>query len=424
MLYDNALLARLYARAHQVTGSSRFEAAARSTLEYMATDLALADGGFASSEDADSEGEEGRFYVFGHDEVAAAAGDDAPIAMRALGVTVEGNFEGRNIVHEPVTADEVAAEFGVDTDDVVAIVDATLDRLRDRRSRRVRPGLDDKAICAWNGLAVRAFAEAGTALAEPAYLDRARATARFIESELRRDDGRLLRSARAGRATIPAFCDDYAAVAVGLFSLYQATGEDEWYGRAAELTADMVDLFWDPDHGGFFATGADSEELISRPKNLFDSPTPSDNSMAAEALQHMAAFSGDDRWIRHLRSVLKLGMTLAGRHPESVGHLLSVALVDLAPPAEVAIVGPDRHPLTDVVRRGYRPEVFLAEAADDGTMVPLLHSRPPIEGRATAYACRGWVCDAPTTDPDALEQSLPDPVRIPTENQEPRTKTT
>jgi uncharacterized protein len=411
MLYDNALLARLYARAHQVTGSSRFEAAARSTLEYMATDLALADGGFASSEDADSEGEEGRFYVFGYDEVAAAAGDAAPIAARALGVTVEGNFEGRNIVHEPVTTDEVAAEFGVGPAEVDTIVGATLDRLSDLRSRRVRPGLDDKAICAWNGLAVRAFAEAGTVLGEPAYLDRARAAARFIWSELRRADGRLLRSARAGRAGIPAFCDDYAAVSVGLFSLYQATGEDEWYGLAAELASDMVDLFWDADNGGFFATGSDAEALIARPKNLFDNPTPSDNSLAAETLQHMAAFSGEGRWIGLLETVLRLGMTVGGRHPESVGHLLSVALVSLAPPVEVAVVGPDRASLTAVVRGAFRPEVFLAEA-DDTATVPLLHSRPPIDGRATAYACRGWVCDAPTTDAEVLARSLPDPVSI------------
>ncbi|MEX2323546.1 MAG: thioredoxin domain-containing protein [Acidimicrobiia bacterium] len=412
MLYDNALLARLYARASQVTGSPRFESAARSTLAYMESDLSLPGGGFASSEDADSEGEEGRFYVFDHDEVARAAGDAAPIALRALGVTPEGNFEGRSIVHEPVTAEEMASELDIGVVDVEAAVAATLRALGELRARRQRPGLDDKAVCAWNGLAVRAFAAAGSALADPALVERSRAAAAFILTELRREDGRLVRSTRAGRHSGPGFCDDYAAVAVGLFSLYRATGEGRWFEHAAEITADMVDLFWDADHGGFFTTGSDAERLIARPKNLFDNPTPSDNALAAEALQHMAALTGEDRWHRLLDDVLRMATPTARRHPDAFAHLMSVALVSLAPPTEVAVVGPDRGPLTAIVRGGYRPEVFLAEGDDDDTVVPLLRQRPTIDGRATAYACRGWVCDAPTTDPTALKESLPPPITL------------
>jgi uncharacterized protein len=230
---------------------------------------------------------------------------------------------------------------------------------------------------------------------------------------MRRGDGRLIRSTRQGRGDIPAYCDDYAATAVAMFTLYQSTGEDEWYRHGAEITADMVDLFWDSEHGGFFATGSDAERLIARPKNLFDNPTPSDNALGAEALAHMAAYTGDAGWWDRLDTVLRLGQTFGGRHAESIGHLLAVGLVATAPPVEVAVVGRERSHLTDVVRAQFRPEVFLAEGDGTGeSVVPLLSDRATLDGAATAYPCRGWVCDAPTTDPEVLEQSLPPPVRM------------
>jgi uncharacterized protein len=408
MLYDNALLARLYARAHQVTGSERHALAARTTLAYMEADLALPGGGFASAEDADSEGVEGRFYVFDFDEVAAAAGDGMPVAARALGVTPAGNFEGRTILHEPVLAGDLADELGVTTDEVDAIVRSTLERLRALRDERVRPGLDDKAICAWNGLAVRAFAEAAVVFSDGRLMARAEDTARFIMGELRRDDGRLMRSARRGRTSVPGFCDDYAAAAMGMFSLYQATGDPVWFDTAASITTDMVDLFWDDEHGGSFATGRDAEELIARPKNLIDNPTPSDNALAAEALQHMAALTGEAEWSDRLERVLMLAAPLAARHPDALGHMMSVALVGLAPPVEVAVVGDDRAHLTAVARRGYRPEVFLAEGPASPTpQVPLLAHRTEIDGAAAAYVCTGWVCDSPVTAARDLEDALP-----------------
>jgi uncharacterized protein len=408
MLYDNALLGRLYARAHQVTGSARYAAAARSTLAYMETALALPDGGFASSEDADSEGVEGKFYVFDFDEVAGAAGDGAPIAARALGATREGNFEGRNILHEPVLAAEVAAEMGCTPAEVEEIVASTLERLRSVRDERVRSGLDDKAICAWNGLAIRCFAEAASVFGDERLMERARSTARFLLDALRGDDGRLMRSMRAGRATVPGFCDDYAGAAMGMFSLYGATGETEWFLHGAELTTDMVDLFWDDEDGGFFATGRDAEELIARPKNLIDNPTPSDNTMAAEALQHMAALTGEAAWIHRLERVLRLVEPLARRHPDALGQMMAVSLVAQAPVHEVAVVGADRSHLTEVVRSRFRPEVILAEGTpDDGRHVPLLRDRSDLGEAAAAYVCRHWTCDAPTTDPADLAEALP-----------------
>ena len=407
MLYDNALLARLYARAAQVTGEPAFADVARDTIGYMLRDLLLPDGGFASAEDADSEGEEGRFYVFDHAEVMEAGGEHAWLAAAALGVTPTGNFEGRNILHLARTPEEVAAAEGVGTSEVRAAVRSTLDALARVRAERVRPGLDDKVVTAWNGLAVRALAEAGVALGEPAWVVAAARTARFLLERLQSDDGRLLRSWRDGRAVIPAFCDDHGALALGLFALYQATGEPDWYREAERLTRSMIDLFWDPDDGGFFATGSDADDLIARPKNLFDNPTPSDNALAAEALQHLAAFNGDGALVEMMEGTIRAAGALMQRFPAGAGHMLSVALVASGPPWELAVVGPGdgKQRLLDVVRSEFRPGVFVA-AGDDGDTVPLLAGRGAVAGEAAAYLCRGFVCDAPITDPAALGAAL------------------
>ncbi|MEX1207666.1 MAG: thioredoxin domain-containing protein [Acidimicrobiia bacterium] len=407
MLYDNALLARIYAQAWQLTGNPLFESVARDTIEYMLRDLALPAGGFASGEDADSEGEEGKFYVFSHDEVARAAGDGAGPVMRVLGVTEEGNFEGRSILHQAEAPEVVAAEFGLEAAELLDLMAATETFLRAVRTTRVRPGLDDKAVCAWNAFAITALTEAGTVLDEPDYLRAAERTARFILDEMRRPDGRLIRARRQGRGDIPAFCDDYAATAVALFTLYQATGDVRWYREAAHLTGEMVRLFRDDADGLFFATGTDAEELIARPKNLFDNPTPSDNSLAAEAMQHMAAFTGDPAWSDRVDAVLRGASGLIDRYPGGAGQFLGVALVQLAPPYEIALIGPGATGLARTVRDRYHPEVFLAFSESPTTDVPLLAGRPVIGGVATAYVCRGFVCQSPTTDPRALEAALP-----------------
>jgi uncharacterized protein YyaL (SSP411 family) len=407
MLYDNALLAGIYARAWLVTGNTLFESIARDTTDYILRDLALAGGGFASGEDADSEGKEGEFYVFGHDEVGLAAGANAAPVMRVLGVTADGNFEGRSILHRAEAPEDVAAEFSLEVAELIDLVAATEENLRHLRATRVRPGLDDKAVCAWNAFAISALTGVGLALGDPEYIEAAKRTARFILGEMRRPDGRLLRARREGRGDIPAFCDDYGATAVALFTLYQATGDPEWYREAAQLTEEMVRLFRDDADGLFFATGTDAEELIARPKNLFDNPTPSDNSLAAEAMQHMAAFTGDPIWSDRVDAVLRGASVLIDRYPGGAGHALGVALVQLAPPHEVALVGPGAAALADTVRARYRPEVFMAFSEAGSAEVPLLADRPVIGMAATAYVCRGFVCDSPTNDPRVFEAALP-----------------
>jgi uncharacterized protein YyaL (SSP411 family) len=407
MLYDNAQLARIYAIAAGVTGVEEFATVARTTLDYMARDLGLPDGGFASGEDADSEGVEGRFYVFSWDEIRQVT-DSAAIAA-ILGVTPGGNFEGKNILHRSRTVPEVAAEMDLDPVELDAELARTVDALRTIRSRRVRPSLDDKAVCAWNGLAIRALADTGRVLGHGPYVERASRAARFVLDRMRGPDGRIMRSWRAGQVSGPGFCDDYAALAVGLFALYTATADPFWYSEAAEITRGMIDLFWDADNGGFHSTGSDAEELITRPRSLFDNPTPSDNSLAAEAMQHLAAYTGE----LELRDMIDRTLRTVGdsieKYPLGAGHALAVLAVEQNPPIEVALVGnPDaRAALAAVLDRKFRPEVFraLGDGIHDGG-VPLLANRPTTTGEATAYVCRGFVCDAPITTPAALAEAL------------------
>ena len=406
MLYDNALLIRLYARAWQVTGNDRFATVARSTIDYLLRDLRLPEGGFASGEDADSDGVEGRFYVFTGAEVAEAAGADAEIVATVWGVTDTGNFEGANILHHHRPLADVASEMELTIGDVESALGRVRTALGELRSRRARPGLDDKAVAAWNGMAVRALAEAGMALDDPTYVSAAVDAARFIADHLV-VEGRLMRSWRQGAISVTGFCDDVAAVALGWFAVYQATGDAAWYGMARNLTLEMVERFWDPEVGGFFATADDAETLIARPKNLFDNPTPSDNALAAEALQTLAALSGNSALAEQVDAVLLFGGTLMDRYPAGAGQMLSVALVAAAPPRELAIVGPEpgRRLLLEAAHADFLADVFVAHGDDSGE-VPLLAGRDPVDGDAAAYLCRGFVCEAPTTDPAGLLMAL------------------
>jgi len=293
-------------------------------------------------------------------------------------------------------------------------VAATLARLRARRAARVRPARDDKAVAAWNGLAMRALAEAAIELGEARYLTAGAAAARFVLAELRRPDGRLLRARRQGRGAVPAFCDDYAALALGLLALFRADGDSGWFHAAAGLAEDMIRLFGDSAGGAFFSTGRDAETLIARPLSLSDHPTPSDNALAAEALLTLAAYTGESRFRERAEAVLRAASGVFERAPAAVGHLGAVLAVSLAPPRELAVVGPPGDPATGtllaVAEEFFRPEVFLARG--DGRRsggVPLLEGRVPVGNRPAGYLCRRLACEAPTTDPDELRRLLGGP---------------
>ena len=409
MLYDNAQLARLYLWAWVETGRDRFRQVAESTLGYLRRDLRHPDGGFFSAEDADSEGVEGKFYVWSRDEVIAVAGpDDGPIAADHWGVTEEGNFEGASILHVARVVEDVAAAHGAGEVEARQAIERARLRLFDHRQSRVRPGLDGKVIAAWNGLAIRAFAEAAAVLGRPDYLDAARSAARFVLERLDAGNGRLRRSWASGRAgSVTGFLDDHAAMAVGLFSLYAASGEVEWYEAAERLTVAVREHFTDPD-GGFFTTAADAGALVKRPKDQMDNPHPSGNSLAAEALLLLSLYTGDAHHRSEAERAIAAGAAMIERYPSAVGHLLSVLHALHRGPREVAISGTHPEQLATVVWERFRPHVALAldEPRDSvDPAVPLLAGRR-FAGPGRAFVCEGHVCELPVDDPADLRRLL------------------
>jgi uncharacterized protein YyaL (SSP411 family) len=406
MLYTNAQLARLYLRGWQVTGEQSFRTVALATLEYLERDLLLPGGGFASAEDADSEGVEGKFYVWTEAEFHSIVGPEASgPAASYFGVTTGGNFEGANHLYEARSIEEVAADLGVPPEDVAGAVGVARARLLEARQSRVRPGLDDKVITSWNGLAIRALAEAGAILEDRRWLDLAAGAARFVLEHNLDESGRLLRSWGKGKAGRPGFAEDYATLAVGLFALYQATGDSNWYREAIVLVEQMIELFSAPD-GGFFTTGSDAEALITRLKDQYDSPHPSANSMAAEATLIASLYTGDGDLRAQAEGAIRAGGALIDGAPTGVGHLLAVLSSVILPPREVAIVGPSADQLARVVWERFRPDVALAvDTSGEDALVPLLWGRGGAEG-TRAYVCRNFVCELPVTEAVSLRDQL------------------
>ena len=404
MLYDNALLARLYLRAGQVLDEPRYTTTARETLDYLATEMRDPAGGIHAAEDADSEGVEGKYYVWDFDEFHALAGADGAVVGDLYGVTRAGNFEGLNNLNLAGTVDQVAAAHAITTAAVEAAKDRVDVALLEARSRRVRPGRDDKVIAAWNGLALLSFAEASAVLDDETYREVAIGIARFTSSELTRDDGRLLRSWRKGRTSGPGFCEDYAAVAVGMFALFQVTGDQQWYRTADRLVTGMTELFGDDD--GYFSPGKDMPGLIARPKDFADNPLPSANSLAAEALLIRQAYTGTTS--TGIQGITRGAARLLERAPQAVAHLLSVLLASHAGIKEVAIVGDtdSRRPLEAVIWETYRPDCLVAPGTGGGADVPLLQNRGTAGAKAAAHICRDFVCDLPTTSAEAMRSSL------------------
>jgi uncharacterized protein YyaL (SSP411 family) len=392
MLYDNALLARAYLHGWQVTGDELFRRVVEETLDWVLTEMRAPEGGFLSALDADSEGVEGKFYVWSIDELreALAGEPDADEAIAWFGATDRGNFEGRNI---PVRGPGLPARL-----------DEWRRRLYEARARRVWPGLDDKRLTSWNALMISALAEAGAVLERPDYVDAAAGAAAFVLGELRDDEGRLLRSWKDGRAKLNAYLEDHAFLLEALLTLYEASFDPRWFAAARALAGTMIERFADDENGGFFETSSDHERLLARRKDLEDHPIPSGNASAAYGLLRLAALTGEHAYAERAVGVLRLLHELAPKHPQAFGHLLQALDFHLSPTREVALVGDDLRPLERVVRRAFRPHLVLAGGAADG--VPLLQDRPTVDGRPAAYVCEGFACQAPVTEPEELERLL------------------
>jgi uncharacterized protein YyaL (SSP411 family) len=390
MLYDNALLARAYLHGWQVTGDELFRRVACETLDWALREMRGPEGGFLSALDADSEGVEGKFYVWSVDELRSVLGEDADAAIEYFGATPGGNFEGSNILTrgaaEPARLPEIR------------------ERLYDARSKRVWPGIDDKRLTAWNALMISALADAGAVLERPDYLDAASACAAFVLSDLRGSDGRLLRTWKDGEAKLNGYLEDHAYLVEALISLYEATFDERWFVAARELADFTIEHFADEENGGFFETADYHERLVARRKDLEDNPIPAGNSSFAYGLLRLALLTGEYAYEQRAVGVFRLLHKIAFQHPQSFAHLLQAMDFHFATVKEVALAGPGIEALERVVRGRFRPHLVLA--GGDGSQVPLLEGREPVDGRAAAYVCERFACRRPVTEPEELEALL------------------
>ena len=412
MLYDNALLATLYCRAFAVTGRSLYERVAVETLDYVLREMTSAKGGFFSTQDADSEGEEGKFFVWSPEEVAAVVGDeDAQIVCAYFDVTENGNFEGRNILNIPEDAESVAHSLGMETSRLEQTVERCRVALREAREHRVAPGRDDKIQVNWNGLMISGLTWGARVLGHTRFSDAACEAATFVLGNMRQDDGRLWHSHMAGCGRFNAYHDDYACFVNGLIDLYQATGDDHWIDEAGTLTEVMVDQFLDEKAGGFFYTGKDHESLIVRSKNPYDNATPSGNAVAAVALLRFATLKGETSLGTHAEDTVRLYLPFLKEMPAGFGQMLTAADFIVRGPTELVLAGndgdADLKTLESAAWRTGIPNLIVTHAGPDGDgRHPTAAGRGMVDGKATAYVCRSRACSSPVHDAEALSALL------------------
>ena len=408
MLYDNALLARVYLHYFQVSGESFARETVEGILDYVLREMTHADGGFYSTQDADSEGHEGKFFVWGMDEIRATLGEDgARIFAAYYNVTEAGNFEGKNIPNVTRSAEEVATTLGIPEAELRASLEDSTRKLFEQRERRVKPDRDEKILTAWNGLMMASFAEAGVILSRPDYTGAARKNAGFVISNLYRD-GALLRTWKDGIAKFNAYLEDYAFLIEGLVTLFETTGNFGWLTKALALTETMIAEFWDEDAGGFFFTGKSHESLIVRSKDYFDNATPSGNSVAALALLKLSLLAGKEQYRNLATAILREVGDSIRRYPLGFGYALSAADFLLSSPKEVAIIGSnpfDFQPLLAETWRRYLPNKVVAPSSGTAD-IPLLENRVMVDGLPTAYVCEHYTCKQPVTGVSALREQL------------------
>jgi uncharacterized protein YyaL (SSP411 family) len=406
MLYDNALLARAYLHGWQVLGHEHYRRVCTETLDWALGEMRGPEGGFYSALDADSEGEEGRFYVWGLEEMRDVLGEDAGDVIAYYGVSGQGNFKGQNVLHLP---------GGHDAPEPAHLAEAR-SKLLEARAKRARPGLDDKRLASWNALMIAALAEAGAVLGRDDYLEAARTCAEFVLDEMRDPEGRLLRTYKDGRAHLNAYLEDHAYLLEALLVLYEATFEVRWFDAARQVAEAMINRFADPENGGFFSTSSDHEELIARRKDLGDHPIPAGNSSAALGLLRLGALSGEHRFTAAAEGVLRLIYPAAVRHSEGFGHLLLALDFHLGPAREVALVAPPGSEpealdeLAAVVRSERRPRLVLAGGPEGTERPELMLRRAAVDGNAAAYVCENFACLAPVTNPNTLADQIRDDV--------------
>ena len=419
MLYDNAQLSRLYLHAWQITNDGAFKSVAEDIYDYILREMTSPAGGFYSATDADSEGEEGKFFVWTIEEVAEALipiGDRLPraleIAIEAFGMRPQGNFEGANILHLPRPLGETAEDLGMTLDELNAAVQAIKGQLYRVRAERTPPALDDKILTSWNGMMLASLAEAARVLKRDDYLTAAQLCGRFLLDQMLDNSGRLYRTHKDGRSKLNAYLEDYANLIDALLELYMSTFDDAWFARAGQL-ADVALSRFRSDDGGFYDTSDDHEDLIVRPRNMQDNVTPSGNAMMAKQLLRLAAFTGVDRYHEAAQEVLRKLSDAMRQYPQAFAESLNAADMRIQGIAEVAIIGdPDDVLMADIVdalRQPYRPNVVVACAykdVDEHEFIPLLNARNRLDGMTTVYVCRNFACRLPVNTAAETEALL------------------
>ena len=416
MLYDNALLTTVYLEAYQLTRDDEYARIAAETIDYILARMTSPEGAFYSTEDADSEGVEGKFYVWDLAEIRQILGPDTASTFAAVyDVSEGGNWEGKNILNLPEPIAAVAKRLARDPAMLRADLAESRAKLFEARERRIHPGKDTKILTSWNGLMLAALAEAGAILNEPRYVEAAGRAADFLLKTMRTPEGRLLRTCRDGQAKLNAYLDDYANLIDGLTRLFEATGETRWIEAALDLTQTLIDEFHDTAKGGFFYVGRSHETLIARQKDAYDNATPSGNAMAATALARLAALTGRDDLAKLARSTLQSAHLVMERMPTAAGQSLVALDFLLAPAREYALIaGTDRADLTTalaLIARKFDPHKVVAPTPNPvsprlAEIVPLLADRPTRDGQVTTYVCENFACQAPLVGIKALEEFL------------------
>ena len=421
MLYDNALLSRLYLHYYQLTGEEWARRIAEGILDYVVREMTDPAGGFYSTQDADSEGVEGKFFVWTLEQIKSVLGEqDAALFSSYYNITEAGNFEGKNIPNVTRSLEEVAADANTTKEQLDESLNRSRSKLCEVREQRIKPGRDEKILTAWNGMMLASFGEAAAILDREDYLDVARRNARFVLDNLR-TDGLLLRTYKDGKAKLNAYLEDYAFLSDGLLTLYEVSGELEWFKETLAIVNKMIEEFWDDKEGGFFYTGKSHEALIVRSKDYFDNATPSGNSVAAEVLLSLATLTDNEDYRRRAVTILRQVAEPMRRYPQGFGEMLCALDHHLGTPKEIAIVGDpeldETRALHREVWRHYLPNKVVAQSAPGESssatsgsrayeLIPLLRDRGLVNGRPTAYVCENYVCREPVTEPTKLAAQL------------------
>ena len=412
MLYDNALLARLYLHAYQVTGQPEYKRIVEETLDYVVREMTDSGGGFYSTQDADSEGEEGKFFVWTVAEIKAILGEEAGHRFcTAYDVSGPGNWEGHSILWLKRPLSDSAAALALPEDALRTELAGSRAKLFAHREKRVKPGRDEKILTAWNGLMLAAFAEAARVLDRPDYLSTALKNAGFLLAHLKKD-GRLLRTWKNGQARLMGYLEDYTFLADGLLALYQTTFDEHWFTEAQTLMDTVLAHFTDSQNGGFFDTADDHEELVVRPKSLQDNAIPSGNSMAVRVLLQLATYTGQSHYHDPAHKTLGALQPVMSQYAGGFAHWLGSMEYALASVKEVALIGrPEKADIQEmlaVLQKPYRPNLVTALAVDEtaNSAIPLLNRRPQVDGQSTAYVCQNFACQLPVTTAEMLEGQL------------------